>query len=693
MKRGGSEPDLQAAISRDYQEDDSSRYKARKKYKAPSPPAKEEQREEPDGSPMRKPRLFKTRAETKKKSNGPSDEEFKEEVQLRDNRPKEGKANRLSLPEMKRSQSMPEFQQELKEVTERLRHSKHKLKTLDKKQATKGEPPQPAKMFYFGMDEPVEKTNAVDRFASNYHTNGYHPSNSSGSDLSSEYEMDDLTNHGIALQLRPILPKKQLEIPRFSPAAAWRLLSSVESAAGSTVASEDGPVFVEDRIEKLSRPPPPPAMQFGHRSSHDKSGDSGISGDAGPAPFDEGIENNTKLRGMAWTPQQDLGDDSSADEGQNVSRGKRFTSGPHVFSLSLPREQHLESYFGEKAPLQHYSGLQRFRKSVTGVLGNLASKRDSDRSQNSNNWFLSKSAPNSLNNGFNSIEHPKPQKSEGHESSLVPSNSKHNSGRLMYLPELENVCQARARIKSKPNVFSKSCENISMEVKSSSEPEDLQDPPRAEPDNWRGHKPKKFTFQSTVRQIERRRLAEKLSREAERKEQQRLRELEAMQRVEEEFQKKRAREKASIRQQLRLYSMDDSGWSSLPPNLEARDDLLRPEPDGAVSSAGSSPSFLTKTGRKQAAKRTVSSDSSEENVSKPPGTQVLSEYRQPQREYKEFRSSPRYHHQEEGLRQTVHPQVTCNMPKARGNQSNLDGSCNTRVTNGCFRSFERGRQW
>lgn len=258
---------------------------------------------------------------------------------------------------------------------------------------------------------------------------------------------------------------------------------------------------------------------------------------------------------MAWTPQQDLGDDSSVDETQNFgARTKRFASGPHVFSLSLPREQHLESYFGDKTPFQHYTGLQRFKKSVSGVLGNLANKKDSEQSnsQNSNNWFLSKSAPNSLNNGFNSIETASPHKSDAQEnlSSLVPSSNKQSSGRLMYLPELENACQNRARVRSKSadrsrqanlSVFSKSCENISMEVKSSSEPEDLQDPPKVDSDNWRGRKPKKFTFQSTVRQIERRRLAEKLSREAERKEQQRLRELEAMQRVEEEFQRKRAR--------------------------------------------------------------------------------------------------------------------------------------------------------
>lgn len=71
-----------------------------------------------------------------------------------------------------------------------------------------------------------------------------------------------------------------------------------------------------------------------------------------------------------------------------------------------------------------------------------------------------------------------------------------------------------------------------------------------------GRKGRRFTFQSTVRQIERRKIADKLSREAEEREAQRLSELEAMQKVEQEFQMKRAREKASIRQQLRLFSLE-----------------------------------------------------------------------------------------------------------------------------------------
>lgn len=158
----------------------------------------------------------------------------------------------------------------------------------------------PSKTFYFGMeksgkDAPQSYPTDVDCFAASLTANNMNMvlQNSSGSDISSELDLEDshISTNGIALQLRPILPKKQLEIPRFSPAAAWKLLSSMENnATASTVPSDDGPVFIEDRIEKLSRPPPPPTIQLGPRSSHDKSGDSGISGDAGPPGFDESTE-------------------------------------------------------------------------------------------------------------------------------------------------------------------------------------------------------------------------------------------------------------------------------------------------------------------------------------------------------------------------------------------------------------------
>lgn len=74
-------------------------------------------------------------------------------------------------------------------------------------------------------------------------------------------------------------------------------------------------------------------------------------------------------------------------------------------------------------------------------------------------------------------------------------------------------------------------------------------------------------------------------------EKRRLRELEAMKKVEEEFQRKREREKADIRHQLRLYNLTEGD---------------REQPDGAVIP----PPAAT--------------------------TQVLSEFRQPRRDYRDY---------------------------------------------------------
>lgn len=280
------------------------------------------------------------------------------------------------------------------------------------------------------------------------------------------------------------------------------------------------------------------------------------------------VSNSSKE--ISWTPQQDLGEEESSSDDDLFNRQSnrmcrsatpvKFTPKPNVFSLSLPRDNHLASYITSKYNSQP-GGLQKIKRSVSGVLGNLASKRDSfSFNRQSENWFLSKSAPNSLNNGFNSLEIQNSQKSEETDQ-LITANNTQNVSRVMYLPEFENLYTKhgqkkidKGRIKdhyrnnkySKETynltIRSKSCENIStQEYLSSPEPENLQDPPKREEFHNKLQKPKRFTFQSTIRQIERRRIAEKLSKEAEKKEKQRLGELEAMQRVEEEFQRKRSR--------------------------------------------------------------------------------------------------------------------------------------------------------
>lgn len=430
----------------------------------------------------------------------------------------------------------------------------------------------------------------------------------------------------------------------------------------------------EERIERFSRPPPPLLALQGPRSSHDKSGDSGISGDAGAANEDSvdvsGSPNRIKpiplLRPVAWTPQQDLGEDSSSDAGldspppPHLASPVKFSTRPHVFSLSLPREENHRLYpYNNPEPktkdIFSFNSLQKLKRSVSGALGfsplELEKKRVPLVESLDDNWLLSTSAPTSLQHNpmdqnltytdFN-VAHQADEEGEQQEIDeqeksdfqvpiMMPPSFSYlaSGGHVMYLPDSiragaegsakQNLIENnRAREKKneeekKTNFsfnnntrrslnyyskfrklrddddyanaddkflrsrgFSKSCENISYRAKGANEspergPENLQD----RKDENRGNninnnnnnssgkvvatsKPKRFTFQSTVRQIERRRLADRLSREAEAKERQRKNELEAMRKVEEEFQQKRAREKANIRQQLRLYSMDEN---------------------------------------------------------------------------------------------------------------------------------------
>jgi hypothetical protein len=105
-------------------------------------------------------------------------------------------------------------------------------------------------------------------------------------------------------------------------------------------------------------------QQLAPRSSHDKSGDSGISGDASPGGIHEDSSEAPAPLGrkpmpqagparplvMAWTPQQDLEEEeeSSSDGGVDVPRATnsglvqpKFSPRSHVFSLSLPRDDRL----------------------------------------------------------------------------------------------------------------------------------------------------------------------------------------------------------------------------------------------------------------------------------------------------------------------------------------------------------------
>lgn len=298
-----------------------------------------------------------------------------------------------------------------------------------------------------------------------------------------------------------------------------------------------------------------------------------------------------------------------------------------------------------------FNSLTKLRRSVSGILGaalgSVSAGSPTRGEPLDENWLLSRSVPNSLH--LETTWGAQTSSPSSPDQDIRPSFSYLASGgHVMYLPEYqtqrkssaEDMSFGRGRSHSagvaasnlRASVpLSKSCDNISAasemrqlgRTPSPDRRNEVEVPQTTPAPDKRG-KGRRFTFQSTVRQIERRRLAEKLSREAELKERQRLGELEAMQRVEEEFQRKRAREKASIRQQLRLFSLDENMYSSLP--LGWGD--TRADPDGAPSStpspasgASSGPSGAGKTLRQTAS------------------TQVLSEFHQPSREYREYRQS------------------------------------------------------
>uniref|UniRef100_A0A182SSS7 Uncharacterized protein n=1 Tax=Anopheles maculatus TaxID=74869 RepID=A0A182SSS7_9DIPT len=544
--------------------------------------------------------------------------------------------------------------------------------------------------------------------------------------VSSWDEPDGPGQQEIALKLRPTLPRKQFDIPRFSPAAAWRLLTTEDEfcrdapidVLGGSVGGEkksflrglDQDVLdvPEDRIQRVYREPVPGLQD-------NKSGDSGISGDAGiladigqdallassgkeERAGDTSPESGTQLHKvgagggtgvnggwssntlllMPWTPQQDLDDDEDEDEeddeeqdddattgsgseprrhlhedgvGSRINGDTRpdFSSKGHLFSLSLPRENHLSIYnveaTDEKVEKHVFNSLQKFRKSVSGAFKTDDSSGQMD--SNDSNWFLGRLDTKLSGGGTGAVS-----ASEKRSKLLLPdgrerestdtvggatvsigaiAQSKHSSigylvsgKHMMYLPKEPTKLHAHTgdkNSKQDENNNRKSYHNQngserhdkstvpSSEVATSlqrdsthrtgnggTDKENLQDPvpvaatsthaTNGEFENFpvkltnrRNHR---FTFQSTIRQIEKRRVAEKLSREAEIKEAMRLSELEAMRRVEEEFQKKRAREKASIRHQLRLFSMENHPDASNDCDVEqdSTGETKRSDPDG-----------------------------------------------------------------------------------------------------------------
>ncbi|XP_066964168.1 SAFB-like transcription modulator isoform X2 [Macrobrachium rosenbergii] len=522
---------------------------------------------------------------------------------------------------------------------------------------------------------------------------GYHSRQNSGSLY---LDTEQVGGDGeLSLNLRPTLPRRQLEIPRFSPNAAWRSLSLERANRNTNVldesrSSEEPEPMNETRIQHLTRPTAPP------RGTGEKSADSGISGDAGsPGPgheFDpltsqEKTKSNSGPLAVsspltmgrqevrrAWTPAQDLDDNSLDGSGEQpiISEGlstpPKLTSRSNMFGKSqeLATEQDTDVDFtNETEPVSElissdkkdpwgrrikrngvdvfpnkFNSLRKLKRSVSGAITVLGRKspateeclqgRTTEDSQifqhvdDSNwrdNWSMSRSIPNSLNTceehdtesnlsssrNFRSRSESRLIAGGGCGETVEESRSRTptylqygNTGHIMYLPEYnsrrkpsEDGSDKRFLHTTAQREFDHEQQRDLHHAVRPLTPENERKPPSGDedpsqpenfhspdslPNNFVSQPPsffkkgkgKKFSYQSTVRILEKKKLEEKLAREVAEKERLRIKEIEAMKKVEEEFQKKREREKKKLKQQLKLYNMHNQQQQN---HLSSRDYL------------------------------------------------------------------------------------------------------------------------
>lgn len=302
-------------------------------------------------------------------------------------------------------------------------------------------------------------------------------------------------------------------------------------------------------------------------------------------------------------PKSQMFSDSSMTDPTADSRSSSMSKGGRKYRKRNETGDEGAAAAGAHCIPQKYNSLRKLKRSVSGAFATAfrrskcsPSDDDCDNDDECNvrrsghhapgphcddgNWMLSRSAPNSVLNGSGGDDdgsYPSIRKLQsrseadllaqqnhgfaqlGHQYPAYSQPSVLSTQRIVYLPQYDSrivsAHQRQPRL-SRPLSMdqtdmmrrARSADAVFLEAKKQSVGQRLF---------GNGHSPnKKFTFQSTVRVHEKRLLEEKLSREAEQKERKRLQETLAMQRVEEEFQRKRAREKANIRQQLRVLQLD-----------------------------------------------------------------------------------------------------------------------------------------
>ncbi|KAG8193236.1 hypothetical protein JTE90_005583 [Oedothorax gibbosus] len=428
----------------------------------------------------------------------------------------------------------------------------------------------------------------------------------------------------IDLQLRPTLPRRPVELSRFSPTDVWKSINLdffKSHQQRSDVSSDDAEDIMEEKICHINRPVAP------RRLIHDRSGDSGI--DAGsPMLLNESPDvlllNNNNMcpsetilnEETLWVPQHDLADDSECgtddsplEQTTKMNMQAKLSMPNLMFpSRSLPRTDfkngieevvisEREKFRGRRkkslknAEGQHFNSLRNLKKAL-----GLRIKTSVDESKGLDpNWSLSRSLPNFINNLNVELTVAKPDDDEDPEMYVLDHIRRSNSeSKAMFQEKMEaklghghHGLHSEAR-----NSFS--CQTSKghaiylPEYRSSTTQlkgrRSADDEIRVNTDSELvlkrsfGNNRKRFSYQSTVRQEEKKKLEEKLAREAEARERKRQQEIEWMNKVEEEFRKQRDKEKVNIRHQLRILNLQEK---SAPKNevTEFADHFLNMKPN------------------------------------------------------------------------------------------------------------------
>ncbi|XP_071455097.1 serine/arginine repetitive matrix protein 2-like [Hetaerina americana] len=483
--------------------------------------------------------------------------------------------------------------------------------------------------FYFGMEGDIEdemKTKAmseerdkVEKFAERVRQMRMEEVLTEEVEWQRRSDDEEEEESGIDLCLRPTLPKKQPQVPRFSPIAAWRLLGSPVM-----MHSPEPSIVLTDSLLPEKVPAMGGSRVIEMEPRGEKSADSGISGDASPGP---GVP---ILRGAppsptVWTPQQDLAEEESSSEDGPIN----VPHPPHVLylSLSLPRATD-GSMWRSPYTRGRESSLDKLKRSVSGAIFGKAGGSDEWHSVGErpldDNWSL----------GHCGVKR---------DGAQLPGGDVSDSGcmgRVMYLPQGP----------LSPSHRSHSLDLLGGEILGGGR----EFPPRQK-EGWEDI---------------------------------------AMRRVEEDFERGRALDRARLRVQLRALNESEReadrsvgyGPSSLPADvryepdgdaappaferrLDSGDRLSSSPPPSSSSSPLPSSSPSPSPARRR---RGTTSSSTAQKITRrewrkdpkrvPPPTRVLSEFRQQRRDYREppkgSANPPPPTHQH-----IRHPSVVCDIPK------------------------------